>query len=656
LSRLADNLAAFAGRCLAKADRFRSARPRTAEAAPAETQSVDQLLTILQKAEQGKGHLSAQLSPAEVRKAFYRWQFAAASGIAAACMMVPWRVEQRGRDGTWERTDDHPLVHLLQTVNEFMTGEELLYYSILECVLTGQCFLKITAENGMVEPAELWPLIGTVKPKQIDKETGNVETWEQQLSTRKAGRLTVTHEAAQIVYLRLPKPGDLYAGYGPGQAVGSSVRLDQQIVESEWAAFKQGLFPFMIVKMAERDATKRQQIMNALQEAYGGAQKTGKAVGIGQHMDVTWPPNKPRDMGYAGGADQTRKEILGGYRYPEAMLGMSQSVNKSSVHGMEYIFAKWNIAPLLTLLYARLNQDLTWRHFDQERNTRLAFDSPVPADRTVQLQEEEMDLRNGAATIDEVREKRGREPLPNGLGALPLLPTNLAPIGSPPPEKPGAQALALAAPSTMRRSGRTARQRREISVAYSRKTLQLVSRLRRRFAAIFDDLAERVLEAFEKDKEEFAQVLPVRWIMRLPAHVDRELDPAEFAAEIAAKAKPEVRLGLLLGGNFQGSLLPEPGDYAWDDGMAVIAEWAQRFDAMHWTGVAKATRDALTAAVAKGVEENETWDDLRVRIVKTFGKMRESRAAANPGQGVGRQLREHAADARRGRRPSGEER
>jgi len=237
-------------------------------------QSMEDALGMLQgQLDQG---VAKSLTDADARKSFFRWQYAAATAIGEAVMMVEYSVQVRQGDA-WVDDDQHDLARLLRRINPFMTGLEFFLWAVVDCMLVGKSWWHI-ARNGVEEPSELWPLVGTVKPILKLNDPKVLMGWKQTVSGEHGIR-DLTYPADEVVYLRLPKPGDLWGGLGPAQAAGSSIKLDQQIIESEWAAFRYGLFPFAVIYFSEQDPKKRERMLEEFQEKYTGAQETGRAVG-----------------------------------------------------------------------------------------------------------------------------------------------------------------------------------------------------------------------------------------------------------------------------------------------------------------------------------------------------------------------------------------
>jgi len=604
----------------------------TSPALGLERQSLDQLFEII-RTNQGVGGIRQIQSDGDARKNFFRWQYAGAMAIAEAMMVADWEIQVRDREGKWATESPHPLETLLKDANPFMTGPELFLWTFCEVVLIGKSWWAI-AKNGLNEPAELWPLIGTVTP--IRDPVTLIKGWRQEAWVD--GRHHVrTYKPEEIVYLRIPRPGDLVGGFGPAQAAGAAISLDTQIVESEWAAFKQGVFPTAVLMLTEQDAEKRQRAVEEFDAKYGGVEATGKSIGLNaDRVKLEFPARRPLDMGYHRSEETRRDEILATLRTPAAILGLSKDVNRASAAGMEYIFAKWRMAPLFKLLQARINQDLAQPFWGLD--TRLTFTVPIPEDEEAKTKGLDVHMRHGIKTINEARADLGLGPVP--WGDRPYLPSGYLPIGS----SPVGQALsstgsmtgavatatldasptdqAAAAPPTPK--GRSRKARAIIAWKHAEDRIPLERKFRRVFSKYFADLGRRVLEAWDKSEQ---QAFSVREVLALPAEVDRVLDSGAMAADMARRAQPAVRGGLVLGGAFERGLVFDPAAMPWKEDEDIIDQYVARHGASHYMEIADDTRQRYVETVAEAVKENKSWDEIRLAVVDEIGSMTESRAA-----------------------------
>ncbi len=394
-------------------------------------QSVDQMMSMFENAQAQAlgGGVSLRLTESQARREFVRWQFAAATTVAEAVLLTPWTIQVRTGDG-WEDAPDHPADSLLRFVNPYLTGPELLYWSVVELMLVGKCYWHIV-DNGLAEPGELWPMLGSMKAK-VDKE-GMLEKWVQSVTVDGVPK-DIDYTPEEIVYLRLPSPGDVWTGQGPIMAAGSAIRLDQQLIQAQWSALKQGIFPFAILLLKERDAERRRQFMSEFNEKYAGATKRGVAIGLNaDKVSILTPGAKPSEMGFVESSIELRDQILGIARVPKSILGLTDKVPLAVAQAMEYVFAKYNIAPKLVLIAARLNQDLIEPAYGED--TRLEFASPVPLDLKQERAQQETDARTFVKSPNEMRADLGLEPA--DWGERPLTAAGV-PVGGAQPEPPPA--------------------------------------------------------------------------------------------------------------------------------------------------------------------------------------------------------------------------
>ncbi|GEM_PF-3090281 len=391
--------------------------PRRTDAGATHRQTID-LTALLGTA---AGSLPPTLGEAEARRRFYRWQYAAATAIAEAVVMAPYEVQEL-EAGRWVDRPGHLMARVLREVNPYMTGAELWYWTVVDCVMVGRSFWRI-AQNALGEPAELYPVVGRMDP--VFDRDGAPAAWRR---TRQGpqGPVEDTIPAREIVYLRFPRFGDPWGGQGAGQAAGAAIQLDDQVLEAAWQTFKQGVFPAAVAVMSEPNPQRRQKFLDQLNETYAGAREAGRVLGISDKVDLKWPP-RPHELTFFRSEDSLRDMILATFRVPPALLGLSKDVNRASAEALEYIFAKYNLAPKLRMLEARINQDLFARRYPR-RPARLRFADVVPADREARRADREAALRHGVLSVNEARAQDGLRPV--AWGGEPLLPEGLAPAGT----------------------------------------------------------------------------------------------------------------------------------------------------------------------------------------------------------------------------------
>jgi hypothetical protein len=115
----------------------------------------------------GAKHVDA----AKAMAAFNGWTYAAVNAIASEVANIQLRLYQITGDAH-EEQQDHPLLNLLDGVNESMTGIELKYTMMAHLELTGNCFWLLDGvTDDKTPPRAIYPLnSGRVRVK-LNKES-----------------------------------------------------------------------------------------------------------------------------------------------------------------------------------------------------------------------------------------------------------------------------------------------------------------------------------------------------------------------------------------------------------------------------------------------------------------------------------------------------
>jgi len=340
---------------------------------------ADDIMSVIQSQRAGgDGGVPRTISEQEALDSFYRYQYSAMTGIAEAFTMIDWHVEER-KAKQWTRLEDgeHELELLLQNPNPIMTGAELMYTTIVEIYMVGKAHWSIV-RDGLGMPVEIWPLWGTVTASVEKSDLKVITGWKHVFDLPDGGEGVENFAPEDVIMHRLPKPKTLFEGYGVAQAMGSSIKMDQKMLESMWKVFSNGMWPMAILKIPTDDPDERKEIWQEFADEYAGTQNSGAPIGISSSMDVVFGQQKVGELGWSEGEMRVRDSILGGFRYPKALLGLSDDYNKANIDGVEYIFGKWTILPKLFMFTQRINQRFVIPNWGED--TRLTYTSPVAED------------------------------------------------------------------------------------------------------------------------------------------------------------------------------------------------------------------------------------------------------------------------------------
>ena len=141
---------------------------------------------------------------------------------------TPYMLSRTDVDGEVEVVPAHPLLDLLRTPSEFMSGRELLSVSIFDAILCGQFFwLKDRIRNGQI--SELKYL--QARNMEVKGSDDQLIT-EYEYSPGGLGSKKVTYQIDEIVHVRIkPDPFDPKNGMSPLVCVGPSLQIDSETGE-----------------------------------------------------------------------------------------------------------------------------------------------------------------------------------------------------------------------------------------------------------------------------------------------------------------------------------------------------------------------------------------------------------------------------------------
>ena len=355
-------------------------------------------------------------NPEEQVRHYKHWVYAATQAIAFHVAGARLALYARRRDGV-EEVEAHPFIDLINAVNPFHTRFWLWAQTMTFLELTGNAYWYV-GRNRLGTPAEVW-LAHSQYMRVIPDRREYIRGY---VYSRNGEDIQFGRD--EIIHLKYPNPVSPFYGRGPLQAAADSVDAHEFLKQSEWSSFQQGIMPSIALE-SDRELTEAtiERLRTQLQEKYASPSNAGRPLVLEKGLKVNPVSLSPREMDFLRSSRLTRDEILGIFRVPAAVAGLSEDVNRSVAEAMDTTFAKYCIAPKLKLIEGQLNQDLV-SGYDSRLFCR--FDDVVPEDREQNRADMEAALAHGLTTINEEREKLGLPSVP--WGDKPHLPENMTQI------------------------------------------------------------------------------------------------------------------------------------------------------------------------------------------------------------------------------------
>jgi HK97 family phage portal protein len=233
----------------------------------------------------------------------------------------------------------HQALKLWKRPNPFMTGNDFREIGWQFMELVGEWYWVMDrGPSGESFPLEMWPVRPdrmTPVPDKNDFLVGWVYTGPQGEEVPLA--------ASEVIQLRYPNPADPYRGLSAVQALLADI--DNARYSAEWSRnfFLNGATPGGIVTFAKRLTDDEfQEFTSRWREQHQGVAR-GHRVGV-LEQGALWTPNtySLRDMQFAELRNMSRDVIREAYRIHQAMLGLSDDVNRANAQTAEEVHIQWH--------------------------------------------------------------------------------------------------------------------------------------------------------------------------------------------------------------------------------------------------------------------------------------------------------------------------
>lgn len=333
----------------------------------------------------------------------------------------------------FEELEEHPLLDLLQNVNDQENSYEmkLLTSTMLDLTGDGYWYIerdKMGVPDKMFVLRSQWVKIVPDKDKFIGEYIYGVNTF---------GGEAIHIKPENVIHFKYPNPTDPWYGMGPVQAAAYAIESAELREKFILATMGNMARPDIIVKYleGELDPKERGLLEREWNAMFRGPKNAGKVKVTDFRYEIDKVGWTPQELRFNEGEEWIMKKICGAFPVPIGLVDTAQisRAPRAGMEGADLFMAQFNTLPRCTLIEEKLNEQLC-PMYDGER-LFLAFDNPVPKDKREQLNEDSTKLNTCVITVNEVRQRDGEEPVPWGDTPIPLQQAQaaaqqFAPLGS----------------------------------------------------------------------------------------------------------------------------------------------------------------------------------------------------------------------------------
>ncbi len=317
----------------------------------------------------------------------------------------------------------HPLLDLLRQVNPVHNSFDLWELTTLYQEVHG-CAYWYLRFGTMGVPEEIWILPAqNVTPKRLANARGQESGRIVDFYEYRIGRQVQQFRPEEVIHFRYPDPKDPYtSGLSPLRAAFESVA-----VLSDYLAFKQAklenraipdamISPDEAIGVEERDRLEAEWNQKFRR---GGA---GRVVVAESGLKVQLLNQSLGDLAALTEMSVTKEDIANAFHVPLSYL--TTNTNLANLQAAEHQHMAKAINPRLQRRDQKINECLI-PLYDPSGRLFVASEDPVPVNQELSIAQQQMNLKFGIVTINEVRGEMGLPPVE--WGDKPWLPLQWAP-------------------------------------------------------------------------------------------------------------------------------------------------------------------------------------------------------------------------------------
>ena len=256
--------------------------------------------------------------------------------------------------------EQHPLLDAVMRPNEMMTQWALMYVTVSSLELTGCAYWWFDDSDGELR---IWPLpTHWVTPVHDEKE-GLYHTYKIKPKGSADDEFVVP--GANIAYFPLPDPSNPMSHISPLQTQAEAVATDEAIQESQFRAFKNGIFPGVMMTVGrlpdmpgggpgERpvlEPEQRKVLVDAAKLFYQGAVNYNEPLVIdGMIEKIEKFSSSPSEMDFVNSGNVVKQRIFQAFGVNPLVLGEVSAGSYAQSSMADKHFVSTVINPILDLM------------------------------------------------------------------------------------------------------------------------------------------------------------------------------------------------------------------------------------------------------------------------------------------------------------------
>jgi len=315
-------------------------------------------------------------------------------------------VKKQLPNGDVEIIDDHPVINLLEYVNESHNSFDLWHLTSVYLDVLGRAYWYIEKSGTDISSVTLLQP-NCIEP--IKDASGYVQRYRYKLKSNDAGKVFKKEEIVAFVVHAVDNP------YGkadsPLKAAWRKVQLSTRYDTYQNAIISNRARPDILISPKAENLSEEERAALELKfkQRVGGNNNGGPLVNSSA-LNVTPLAYGPTDLAPLEINKEVKKAICSTFGIPPALI--DKDANYANMTASLKLWMMTAICPRLRKIEQDLNAQLMKMYGDD--SVYIEFDEPTVSDPEMELKEQESKAKSGVFTVNEVRALYGLPPIADG--------------------------------------------------------------------------------------------------------------------------------------------------------------------------------------------------------------------------------------------------
>jgi len=322
-----------------------------------------------------------------------------------------------------ENQDEYDTLHdFLHYINEDEDFLQLIRSIATDLLIYGEAYLEIVSKAGV--PFSLHKIDCATMNYKLDKH-GTVVQYIQNMTHSTE---SVMFQPEEVIRFWLPDPKASKKALSPIERILGPVDADAHMADWVRAFFRKGARPpFWIKFPGSKEEASRFVVW--LRENYTGQANAHVPMVLYDGSELQEIGKGAVDMDFSKGREMMRQEILAGYQVPPAAVSQIESGNIGGGTGESQDNSLISNAcdPLKSTIFEKINYRIVQKGF-KITNYRVTTQYKNLQAKSETVKTDDTRIRNGSATINEIRAETGKPPLDGGNTAVIVTTREVQPI------------------------------------------------------------------------------------------------------------------------------------------------------------------------------------------------------------------------------------